>query len=645
MSKSKCFGQTNVPPGLNNVTAISAGYLHNLALKSDGTVVTWGYNFSQTLDVPPGLNGVVAIAAGAYFSLALQNNGFVAGWGIGTPIDLGTFVSAGANNVAIAAGTDFAAVLKNNGTVVVWGGFFSSTPPGLANVTKIAAGDSHVLALKSDGTVVAWGDNSSGELFVPRGLTNVVSIAAGFGSSAALRSTSVAPLPVAVLDRDNFFDGALRISGNNTLELGAGIAGREAAAGTISYQKYSGGLDIVGAGTTVANRSITFFAEGGAHFTGGANFDGRIGIGIGTASPTRQLEVQGAGDVEIGLKSTDLNGRLWTIQSSGNGTPGRERTFQIIDRTVSASRLLINDAGLIGVGTASPSGQLTVQTTDDSTPATVTSFNARHLVVGTPSAGVGVSYSATSGKGYLTALAPNVAWKDLVIQASTLSFRPSGGTETLSILNNGNVAIASPASLFFGAQTRQMLNLSGASYGIGVQTATTYFRSAGGYSWFNGGVHNDGQNDAGGGGELMRLTSGGNLNISGAFGSLSDRNAKEQFEPLNPREVLEKVAALPLSRWNYKTDPTARHLGPMAQDFYSAFGLGTDDKHIATVDADGVALAAIQGLNEKVEDRSQKSEARNQRSDFRIQKLETENAELKQRLDTLEKFTRNQNSN
>ena len=207
------------------------------------------------------------------------------------------------------------------------------------------------------------------------------------------------------------------------------------------------------------------------------------------------------------------------------------------------------------------------------------------------------------------------------------------------------MAIASPASLFFGAQTRQMLNLSGASYGIGVQTATTYFRSAGGYSWFNGGVHNDGQNDAGGGGELMRLTSGGNLNISGAFGSLSDRNAKEQFEPLNPREVLEKVAALPLSRWNYKTDPTARHLGPMAQDFYSAFGLGTDDKHIATVDADGVALAAIQGLNEKVEDRSQKSEARNQRSDFRIQKLETENAELKQRLDMLEKFIRNRNSN
>jgi DNA-binding transcriptional MerR regulator len=64
----------------------------------------------------------------------------------------------------------------------------------------------------------------------------------------------------------------------------------------------------------------------------------------------------------------------------------------------------------------------------------------------------------------------------------------------------------------------------------------------------------------------------------------------------------------------------------MAQDFHAAFGLnGNDDKHISTVDEGGVALAAIQGLNQKVETGSQNSEAR-------IQKLETENAELKQQL-------------
>ncbi|MCL4790397.1 MAG: tail fiber domain-containing protein, partial [Verrucomicrobia bacterium] len=105
------------------------------------------------------------------------------------------------------------------------------------------------------------------------------------------------------------------------------------------------------------------------------------------------------------------------------------------------------------------------------------------------------------------------------------------------------------------------------------------------------------------------------------------------FQPVNPQEVLEKVAALPVSRWNYKDDTRVRHLGPMAQDFHAAFGVGPDDKHIATVDADGVALAAIQGLNEKVEVKSQNAESQ-------IRKLAAENAELKERLSQLEDLVR-----
>ena len=78
----------------------------------------------------------------------------------------------------------------------------------------------------------------------------------------------------------------------------------------------------------------------------------------------------------------------------------------------------------------------------------------------------------------------------------------------------------------------------------------------------------------------------------------SDRNLKAGFAPVDAREVLAKVAALPLQSWHYTNAPGTRHVGPMAQDFQAAFGLGSDDKSIATVDADGVALAAIQGLNE-----------------------------------------------
>ena len=88
-----------------------------------------------------------------------------------------------------------------------------------------------------------------------------------------------------------------------------------------------------------------------------------------------------------------------------------------------------------------------------------------------------------------------------------------------------------------------------------------------------------------------------------SFANASDRNLKENFAPVNPREVLAKVAGLAVSRWNFKGDAVTSHVGPMAQDFHAAFGLGTDDRHIATVDADGVALAAIQGLNQKVDEK------------------------------------------
>jgi hypothetical protein len=89
--------------------------------------------------------------------------------------------------------------------------------------------------------------------------------------------------------------------------------------------------------------------------------------------------------------------------------------------------------------------------------------------------------------------------------------------------------------------------------------------------------------------------------------------------------VLSRVAALPLAVWNYKSqDATIRHLGPMAQDFHAAFGLGESDTGITGVDADGVALAAIQGLNQKLE------ETRAENAD-----LKRELAELKQVINSL----------
>jgi hypothetical protein len=120
---------------------------------------------------------------------------------------------------------------------------------------------------------------------------------------------------------------------------------------------------------------------------------------------------------------------------------------------------------------------------------------------------------------------------------------------------------------------------------------------------------------------------GGNIDANGnvtasAFLLRSDRKLKERFAPIGVREILNRVASLPISTWNFKTDTAVRHIGPMAQDFYATFNVGADDKHIATVDADGVALAAIQGLNQKLEEQLQAKDGELQALKQRLEKLE-----------------------
>jgi endosialidase-like protein len=87
------------------------------------------------------------------------------------------------------------------------------------------------------------------------------------------------------------------------------------------------------------------------------------------------------------------------------------------------------------------------------------------------------------------------------------------------------------------------------------------------------------------------------LTTGGAWTNASDRNVKEGISPVDGGQVLAKVVALPVSQWSYKgEDPAHRHIGPMAQDFHAAFGLGDDDRHISTIDPAGVALVSIQEL-------------------------------------------------
>lgn len=215
---------------LTNVATIAAGQTHSLALKKDGTLVSWGaLNNGSKVILPSNINKVVAIAAGYDGSLALNSDGTVSGWNMRVPKGLSNITAiavaktpysrglalrkdgmviewsrgvdcengyvVASNATAVAEGNAHGLALQRDGTVVEWGSYNSRFLGGttsntlnnlvilnkqvLSNVVAIAANGDNSMALKRDGTVVVWGNNWFHQTNVPAGLSNVVAISAG----------------------------------------------------------------------------------------------------------------------------------------------------------------------------------------------------------------------------------------------------------------------------------------------------------------------------------------------------------------------------------------------------------------------------------------------------------------------------------
>ena len=237
---------------LNSVQAIMGGEIHNVALKSDGTVWCWGWNAYGQLgngttndawtptqtglgSVPP-LTAVTKLGGRPYFTLAVKSDGTIWAWGmnqygqmgngtvnplLGPQVTVPVLVSnsspGGAINqpLQVTCGYRVGAALATNGTVWTWGSgshgelgngafgssYYPAQVPGLTNITAISAGWFHVLALRADGTVWAWGNNVSGELgdgtainrsspIQVLNVSNIVAVSGGDGHSSALAANA-----------------------------------------------------------------------------------------------------------------------------------------------------------------------------------------------------------------------------------------------------------------------------------------------------------------------------------------------------------------------------------------------------------------------------------------------------------------------
>lgn len=190
--------------------------------------------------------------------------------------------------------------------------------------------------------------------------------------------------------------------------------------------------------------------------------------------------------------------------------------------------------------------------------------------------------------------AGSFVWSDATGSAATPF--ASSATDQFLIKASGGVGIGTNApepSVQVDVETGDQIGILAQNNSISHQTIYAY-NTGGGTALFVGSKSPT---------QLVITTStGADLTEGGVWENASDRNLKRGFQAVDVGHILSEVVAMPVTRWFYKTEGDAiHHIGPVAQDFYAAFGLGRSDKTIGTVDEGGVALAAIQGLNQKVE--------------------------------------------
>ena len=359
--------------------------------------------------------------------------------------------------------------------------------------------------------------------------------------------------------------------------------------------------------------------------------------GVGTVSPIAKLDVVDEAGMDtlirgesprttgsiLALVNTDTGGKRWDIISTGSGNSG------------GAGNLLFREAGADPVLTLDPEGSVGVGTDDPRANL--------HLVGRAGTDVVLLSVEGSHGDGSWVSLENKQAGKRWHFCATgpwnnggagnLLFYEEYTGTEVMTLTPAGHVGVGTVNP------TNRLQVVGGPNYGP--QPVLRVNQLYGAVAQF----HQSQQSSSNfivcttvippiGEAAMFRVNGFGDV-YAQSYNPLSDRNAKENIAAIDPAEMLQKVVALPISKWNFRTDEAVSHVGPMAQDFHAAFGLGTDDKHIATVDADGVALAAIQGLNEKVESGKQKAESRMERLEAENAALEKEVAELKALVQTL----------